>query len=230
MAFFEVEFPRQISYRRVGGPGFSTTVNTSFSGNEQRNKNWSLARSKWTASIITPAADQRPSISQQGFIDLLNAFFLNVGGKGDAFRLFDHVDNQATGAILGTGDGTLATFQLVKTYAIGGRTYSRTIYKPITPDVSNYQGVALTQTVKPYFNGTPVAGGAWTVDATTGIITFSPVPGAGVVVTADCQFDFPVRFDTDDLPIQIEESDVAGGNPIISVNSFQLMEVRAPNF
>jgi uncharacterized protein (TIGR02217 family) len=230
MSFFELEFPRQIQYRRVGGPGFSTTINTGFSGNENRNKNWSRARSEWTASILTPAADQRPAISLQGFVDLLNAFFLNVGGRGDAFRLFDHVDNQALGAILGTGNGTAAVFQLVKTYTIGGRTYTRTIYKPITPAVTNYQGVALAQTVKPYFNGTPVAGGAWSVDATTGLVTFSPVPGAGVVVTADCQFHYPVRFDTDKLPIQVEESDVAGGNPIVSVNSFQLLEVRAPNF
>jgi uncharacterized protein (TIGR02217 family) len=230
MAFFELEFMRQIQYRRVGGPGFSTTVNTSFAGAESRNKNWSLARAEWTASIITPAADQRPTMNQQQFIDALNAFFLNVSGRGDSFRLFDHVDNKATGAILGTGNGTLAVFQLVKTYSIGGRTYTRTIYKPITPDIANYQGVALAQTVVPYFNGTPVAGGAWTVDATTGLVTFAPVPGAGVVVSADCQFHFPVRFDTDKLPIQVEESDVAGGNPIISVNSFKLVETRAPTF
>jgi uncharacterized protein (TIGR02217 family) len=230
MPFFELEFPRQIQYRRVGGPGFSTTVNTGFSGNENRNKNWSLARSEWSASILTPAADQRPSVTLQGFVDLLNAFFLNVTGRGDAFRLFDHVDNQALGAILGTGNGALATFQLLKTYAIGGRTYTRTIYKPITPDIANYQGVALPQTVKPYFNGTPVGSGAWSVNATTGLVTFSPAPGMGVVVSADCQFHYPVRFDTDKLPIQVEESDVAGGNPIISVNSFLLVEVRAPNF
>jgi uncharacterized protein (TIGR02217 family) len=230
MSFFEVEFPRQIQYRRVGGPGFSTTVNEAFSGVENRNKNWSLSRSQWTCSIITPAADQRPSVSQQGFIDLLNAFFLNVSGRGDSFRLFDHIDNQATAAVLGVGDATNAVFQLVKTYSIGGRTYTRTIYKPITPDVANYQGVALPQTVKPYFNGVAVAGGHWTVDATTGLVTFSPVPGIGVVVSADCQFHFPIRFDTDELPIQVEESDVVGGSPIISVNSFKLMETRAPNF
>jgi uncharacterized protein (TIGR02217 family) len=230
MSFFELEFPRQIQYRRVGGPGFSTTVNTSYAGAENRNKNWSIARSEWTCSIITPSLDQRPNMNQQQFVDALNAFFLNVSGRGDAFRLFDHVDNQATGAILGTGNASLAVFQLVKTYSIGGRTYTRTINKPITPDIANYQGVALAQTVKPYFNGVAVAGGAWTVDATTGLVTFAPVPGLGVVVTADCQFHFPVRFDTDKLPIQIEESDVQGGNPIISVNSFKLVEVRAPKF
>jgi uncharacterized protein (TIGR02217 family) len=230
MPFFEVEFMRQIQYRRVGGPGFSTTINKAFGGAENRNRNWAFARSEWTCSIITPAADQRPSISQQVFIDLLTAFFLNVGGRADSFRLYDHIDNQATSAVLGTGNGTQATFQLVKTYAMGGRTYTRTINKPITPDVSNYQGVALAQTVKPYFDGTPVSGGAWSVDAATGLVTFSPVPGSGVVVTADAQFHFPVRFDTDKLPIQLEESDVVGGSPVISVNSFMLMETRAPNF
>jgi hypothetical protein len=50
------------------------------------------------------------------------------------------------------------------------------------------------------------------------------------VVSASGQFHFPVRFDSDDLPIQIEESDVAGGNPIASVNSIQLIEVRPPNY
>ena len=37
----------------------------------------------------------------------------------------------------------------------------------------------------------------FTVDTTTGIITFNLPPAPGLSVTAGCEFDVPVRFDTD---------------------------------
>lgn len=226
MAFFEIEFPRTISYKAVGGPGFNTTVNESFAGFEQRNKNWSASRGKWSVSLITPAGWEG---NRQRFSDLLQAFFLAVSGKGDAFRLFDHKDNAAAGQTLGTGDGTTTTFQLVKNYTIGGRSYQRTITKPITSSVHDYSGLALANTVKIYDNGTLQTSGV-TIDATTGIATFASAPANAHIVTADFQFHYPVRFDTDELPLQVEDSNIRDGEGIVSLNSIQLVEVRAPNY
>ena len=52
-------------------------------------------------------------------------------------------------------------------------------------------------------NGVAQASG-WTVDTTTGIVTFAAAPAAGAVVRAGFEFDVPARFDTDfleyDLP------------------------------
>lgn len=229
MAFFECEFPRAISYRRLGSPvGFSTQVNEGFSGDEQRNRNWANSRGKWTVSIITPPANQR-SGSPQSFIDQLKAFILVVGGKADAFRLFDHLDHQLTAQQIGIGDGSNTHFQLIRTYVIGVRSYVRNITKPITSAVTDYKGAALSNTVRLYLGGTLQASSAWSVDATTGLVTFVSAPGSSVVVSADAQYHYPVRFDLEDLPMQVEPSNVSSGSAIVSV-SLPLVEVKPPNY
>lgn len=228
MAFFEVEFPRIVGFKAQGGPTFNTTVNVGFSGYEQRNRNWSLERAKYTIDLAQAPPSQFAG-TRQAWIDLIHSFFLNVGGKADAFRWFDHVDHQATGEQIGVGDGsTLGPYQLIKTYTIGGRTYTRTIKKPVTAAVNDYTGAALTNTVVLYDNGSVISAAFYSVAATTGIVTFAGghAPGLGHVISADCQFHYPVRFDTDEWQMQIEESDVKDGNPIVTVGSLPLIEVR----
>jgi uncharacterized protein (TIGR02217 family) len=230
-SFFEVEFPRTISYNSTGGSGFNTTTNEGLSGFEQRNKNWATSRGQWQIDLTTPAAFEG---RRQTFLDLLDAFFLVVSGMGDAFRLFDHVDNKAVGSFIGTGSstdggatGTFA-FQLQKVYAIGGRTYIRSISKPITSAVMDYQGNALPDTVVLYDNGIVVSPSIYSVDATTGIVTFHAghAPANTHIITADFQFHYPVRFDMDLMQLQIEESDVKDGSPIGTWASVALKEVR----
>jgi uncharacterized protein (TIGR02217 family) len=229
MAFFEIEFPRAIGYKAIGGPGFSTQVNQGFSGQEQRNRNWAFSKGKWSIDLQTPPPDQF-SGARQGFIDLINSFFLAVGGKADAFRLYDHRDNQWTTAqALGVGNGTQTQFQLTKSYLIGARTYMRTITKPIWSTITDYQGNALANSVTIALNGTPTS--AFTLDPTTGIVTMSSAPGAGVAVTSPSgKFHFPVRFDTDYLPMQVDESYISGGEGIISLHGVELVEVPPPNY
>lgn len=303
MAFFEVEFPKTISYKSTSGRLFNTTVNEGFSGFEQRNKNWATVRGTWQVSLITPASFQS---QRQQFLNLLNSFFLNVTGMGDGFRLFDAIDNTGTSQLLGVGDGVTQTFQIVKQYTIGSRTYTRVIGKPITSAVTDYQGNALANTVVVYRGGVVDPTNRWIVDATTGLVTFATnvsnvsitaatfaggnttytytlssgaalqvgmrivitgmanpgnngtfyiaslgggtftvangaganastqtgtgitdwTPSAGTQLNADFQFHFPVRFDTDEMDLQIEESNVAGGQPIAQWASIVLKEIR----
>ena len=101
--------------------------------------------------------------------------------------------------------------------------------KPIAPPVTDYLGAPLPQTVQIYFNGVQQAyGSAWTLNATTGIVTCTP--GNTVVVTASGQFHYPVRFDVDELPIRVQESDTADGQPIVSIDAAPLIEVLPPNY
>jgi uncharacterized protein (TIGR02217 family) len=304
MSFFEVEFPRTISFKSTRGPGFNTTVNKGFSGFEQRNKNWSASRGQWALSLITPTAFQNNRLQ---FLQLLDAFLLNVSGMGDGFRLFDPLDNSAVNQLLGVGDSTTNTFQLVKKYIIGGRTYVRVVNKPIMSTVADYQGNALANTVVVYRAGVADPTNRWTVDATTGLVqfvqgvshiaisaavftsgpntttytytlssgavlqvgmriiitgmghagnngtfyitalgsgTFTVINALGVTATevgagitdwtpktgdqinADFGFHFPVRFDTDQMQIQVEESDVVGNSPIVSWNGINMVEIR----
>jgi uncharacterized protein (TIGR02217 family) len=51
-------------------------------------------------------------------------------------------------------------------------------------------------------------------------------PAPGVVITATYEFDYPVRFDTDKLAIQIEDSNVAGGQPIVTWSTIMLKELK----
>jgi uncharacterized protein (TIGR02217 family) len=49
----------------------------------------------------------------------------------------------------------------------------------------------------------------WSVDATTGLVTFTPAPAADVAITAEFELDVPVRFDTDDMAVTIESFQAA---------------------
>ena len=60
----------------------------------------------------------------------------------------------------------------------------------------------------------------WSVNATTGVITFAAAPGAGVLVTAGFEFDVPVRFDTDRLDVTWDLDRLG------SIASIPLVEVR----
>jgi hypothetical protein len=54
--------------------------------------------------------------------------------------------------------------------------------------------------------------------------------GGAPVTSPSGQFHYPVRFDTDDLPMQLDESDTLNSNGIISVNAINLVEVFPPNY
>jgi uncharacterized protein (TIGR02217 family) len=96
-----------------------------------------------------------------------------------------------TGQLLGTGDGAIKTFQLVKHYPSGSVVEVRTITKPVAG------------TVRVYKDGVEQLAG-WSVDVTTGVVTFTSAPAAGVAITADFELDVPVRFETDHMAVTIE--------------------------
>jgi uncharacterized protein (TIGR02217 family) len=60
----------------------------------------------------------------------------------------------------------------------------------------------------------------WSVNTTTGIVTFGSAPGAGVAVTAGFEFDVPVRFDTDTLDVTLDLERLG------SITSIPLLELR----
>ena len=197
MAFHEVQFPNDIAYGATGGPEFATSVVATASGFEQRNINWSAARGRW---------DVASGLKKQTQLDTLVAFFRARKGRAHGFRFKDWTDFKATAQALGTGNGTITTFQLIRTYSSGGATDVRTITKPVAG------------TVKVYLAGVLQASG-WSVNTTTGIITFTTAPGNGVAVSADYEFDVPVRFDTDRMAVTIEQINLHqwSGIPIVEI-------------
>jgi uncharacterized protein (TIGR02217 family) len=188
-------FPVDISYGSRGGPGWSTNVVETDSGAESRNQRWSYPRHKFDVAYGTRTMAR---------LENLLYYFNVVGGKAIGFRYKDHMDYKscgrtatpaATDCAIGTGTGALTTFQLYKTYTQGSYTRSRKIVKPIAATVL----IAVAGTTKTLTTH-------YTLNATTGIVTFTAgnIPTAGQAVTAGFEFDVPVRFDTDELSINLD--------------------------
>ena len=199
MNFIEIQFPSDISYGATGGPIYSTDVVTLFSGHEQRNSNWKNARGRYNIASGVKTEKQWQA---------LIAFFRARKGKAIGFRFKDWSDYSATGQQIGIGDGSTTEFQLIRLYTSGSVTVARTINKPVIG------------TVKVYKNSYLRGNTDYSVDYTTGVVTFAKAPTSGVIITADFEFDVPVRFDTDELQISLDSHNSG------SWNSVPLIEVR----
>ncbi len=198
MAFAEVQFPPDIAYGSSGGPEYSTDIVVTHGGHEQRNSNWADARARYNVAH---------GVKTQAQLDALIAFFRARKGRAHGFRFKDWTDYSATAQSLGTGDGSNVSFQLVKSYNSGAVTETRTITKPVAGTVSVYLDSVLQSS-------------GVSVDTTTGIVTFAAAPASGVAVTADFEFDTPVRFDTDRLSASLDDYGVRSWQDI------SLVEVR----
>lgn len=181
MAFHDVLLPDGFQYASSAGPGFQTIVQTSGSGHETRIQRQSQALHR--LSLIK--ALQTPTEAKA-----LKAFALERRGSLHSFKVRDFSDytsaadgeSAATNIdqIIGTGDGTRTTFQLVKRYGyLGPNEYTRTITLPESGSI----GVAI--------DTVPTA--AYTVSS-TGQIVFSSAPADGEIITAGFRFYVPVRF------------------------------------
>lgn len=192
MAFHEVRYPVRLSLGSSGGPERRTEIVTLVNGFEERNSPWAQSRRRYDAGAGMRSLDD---------LAALIAFFEARAGQLHAFRWKDWADYKsclpsetvgATDQVIGTGDGVTTAFQLCKTYASGGVAYTRALEKPVAGSVR----VAISGVVQT----TPAE---FTVEETTGIVTFNLPPPLGSVVTAGCEFDVPVRFDTDRINASI---------------------------
>ncbi|MFC3118906.1 DUF2460 domain-containing protein [Jhaorihella thermophila] len=207
MAFHEVRFPEDISRRARGGPERRTQVVTLASGEEERNASWANSRRRYDVAYGIRRADD---------LAIVVAFFEARNGRLYGFRFKDWADYKscapsqapsATDQQIGTGDGTTTTFQLVKAYSSGSQSWTRTITKPVADSVT----VAI--------DGVEQASG-WSVETTTGLVSFDPAPATGAVITAGFEFDVPVRFDTDTLDVTLDFERLG------SITSIPLLEIR----
>ncbi|MDH6294410.1 TIGR02217 family protein [Agrobacterium fabrum] len=209
VAFHEVRFPLRLALGVSGGPVRRTDIVNLSNGRENRNQRWRNARRAYDAgSGIRSVTD---------LYEVL-AFFEARRGELYGFRFRDPVDfkscppgetTAATDQRIGTGDGVATGFQLVKTYADAGGSFSRRIDKPVEGSVIvSVEGVKAAPT-------------DLSVDHATGMVTFraGPAPPAGAVIRAGFEFDVPVRFAIDRIDINVTAFE-AGRIP-----SIPLMEI-----
>lgn len=208
MAFHDVRFPTDISLNSDGGPVRRTDIISLANGHEVRNSPWAGSRRRFNAGY---------GVKALGDIEAVLAFFEARHGRLHSFRWRDPFDwssaplGQAVSATdqeIGTGDGVTTIFQLQKTYRSGGAAYTRMITKPVADTVRvAVDGVLLAEA------------GDYTLNALSGEVTFMAPPAVGAVLTAGFEFDVPVRFDSDELSINM--SALKAGNipsiPVIEV-------------
>ncbi len=211
-AFHEVRFPVDIGIRSKGGPERRTEIVTLGSGREERNSRWAHARRRYDAGY---------GVRSLATLSQVIGFFEERRGRLYGFRFKDRTDfrstangapPQMTDQVLGIGTGSRAAFALIKTYGGSFAPYQRPISKPVAGSVL----VAAAGQVK-------TLGTHYTLDASTGVITFTAgnIPANGASVTAGFEFDVPVRFDTDRLEIDLASFE-AGDIP-----SIPLIEISA---
>jgi uncharacterized protein (TIGR02217 family) len=207
MAFHEVRFPDNISRGARGGPERRTQVVELASGDEERNASWLNSRRRYDVAYGVRRADDLAAVV---------TFFEARNGRLFGFRFKDWADYKSslpsqaitpTDQQIGTGTGSLKTFQLVKRYTSGAQMWVRTIAKPVAGTVRIALGTVEQMT-------------GWTLDVTNGVITFTTAPGNGAVIRAGFEFDVPVRFDSDSLDVTLDVERLG------SITSIPLLEIR----
>lgn len=215
MSFHDIELDRAYSYGSVIAQGGNTSVIELESGAEERNERWGDTRivANLAFAIKEPETELAPLLD----------FKRCRGHRAHSFRFWNPLDYSTNSAntiadddadlvsetdeLIGTGDASTTQFQLVKTYTSGITTKTRNIKLPIAG------------TVKVAIDGVEQLSG-WSVNTSTGIVTFTVAPSNGAAVTAGCQFNEEVRFESDEDAISIESfsnGQIPGGLRIVSV-------------
>ena len=206
VVFHDVRLSVDVERGAKGGPRFSTTIAELSSGREKRNINWSRPRLEWDIGY---------GIDDKSTHEQVLAFFYARNGRAYGFRFKDWTDYQIgtsstdTPQEIATADGSTTSFQIVRRYTDSSYQYDRKITRPVSGTVR-------------VFLDSVEQGSGWTVDNDTGIITFSVAPTAspdqsiGVI----CEFDVPVRFDTDGLDLTAFRDDA------FSFEQIMIKEIR----
>jgi len=207
MAFHEVRLPTHVSRGARGGPERRVQVVELSSGFEERNARWAKSRRRYDVGFGIRTADDLAEVI---------TFWEARSGPLHGFRFKDWSDFKscapsgtpsATDQVIGTGDNTEDTFQLVKTYVSSSQSYEREIKKVVS-------GTVLIS-----FDSVPQPSG-WTVDNNMGRVTFTSPPGTGVVIRAGFEFDTPVRFENNQIDTTLDWEQVG------SIPSIPLVELR----
>lgn len=188
--FNEARLLDDVMYGSQFGHEYNTRIVTLKSGRESRNGEWELPRGRYSVlyELLSPE-DHAIVISTHRACQ----------GALVGFRFKDWADFEADMEVIGDGDGTEQTFQLVKTYSFGTISAERIITKPVLG------------TVTIFADGNPIPGA--TIDYQTGeVIVDTP---AGAEMSWSGEFDVPVRFLQDQISFQA----AAGNNREVYLTS-----------
>jgi uncharacterized protein (TIGR02217 family) len=184
--FVEERMPEGISWGALGGPKFKTTIMELSSGFEKRNIDWSTTRAEYDVAY---------GVKEQIELDLIRGHFMSVRGRATGFRFKDWQDHTMARQAIGTTDGVHTQWQIYKRYSFGSIFYDRDITKVVAGSLNVWVG------------GTQViTNGGSGLNLTKGIITLGVTTGNLIEVA--CEFDVPVRYDTDHIATALVDYNV----------------------
>lgn len=204
-AFHDVRFPIEIAFGATGGPQRKTQIVKMASGAEARNTRWAHSLRSFNAGTGIKTLDQLQDVV---------SFFEERRGAMHAFRFRDPLDFKSCAAsaepagsdqYLGTGDGVTTRFALTKRYGNGQHSYARPISLPV-------EGSIMVQV-----GGQSVS----TFSFDDGAIILAQAPAPGAEIYAGFRFDVPVRFDTDEMSVNLAKF-AAGDIPTVPLVEVQL--------
>lgn len=201
-SLFDHYVPERYAAGSRGGPGFQTLVTSVQSGFVDSYIFQENALRQYNVSWQGASSPEGLSIES---LEGLAAFFECRLGRARPFLFEDTKDYALEGQLLGTGDDVQVDFQITKTYPLSGVVRTITKPKPGTVSVS-VDAIALIEWVD------------YTVDYTTGVITFSVAPGMDLDVTCTSEFYVPARFDKDEFEGKVSSLLASWQNvPIVEV-------------
>lgn len=183
MTFHDVHIPGSLQYGSGFGPTHSTSIFVTASGHEIRTTQFSQPRHRLRLTRTLQTQAEAAAIKDHAMARRGSVYSFPQQDVSDYTSADDGVSTPATDdQIIGSGDGSRQTFQLIKTYEpTGPAPRARTITLPVDGSVV----VAI--------NGSPTT--AFTVTRPGGIITFTSAPTLGAVITAGFEFEVPVRYE-----------------------------------
>lgn len=201
--------PARIERGSGFGPSFKNVIQEALAGNEQRYAKWAKCRGVGDLSYGLKRSTD-PLGDFKAILALWRAHF----GSLHPFRFKDWSDYVATDELFGNGDGSKTQYQLTKTYdpsqillgTPGSLFYVRSITLVVGTPTIKVDNTVLT----------PVTD--YTI-SDAGVVTFATAPDDLTNLTWDGEFDVPVRFDVDTLPVIFSAADLA------SIRSISIKEV-----
>lgn len=199
MSWIDTPFPPCLAFGIECDPEWSTTVIATIGGRESRLQAWADARHAYDAAFVVRTLEDHA---------LIREHFHMARGRTHSWPLLDPSDHAVTVAEGIAEDAAAAnTYQLLRRYGSGAFAYDRKITRPLA--------VAL------YKSGVLQAGGSYTLDDDTGVVSIAGTTAAALTWAG--QFYTPCRYDVDRLPVRIVNrngSDLlleSGGIPILEV-------------
>ncbi|MBV8187252.1 MAG: DUF2460 domain-containing protein [Alphaproteobacteria bacterium] len=161
-------------------PTFQTRIQRAVSGRESRALDYPYPL--WQFALVYDFLRDNPAAGYDELRTLLGFFMLCQGGFG-TFLFQDPSDCQVAGQQIGIGDASTPAFQLQR--AMGTSLPGGGFSEPI---------VAPNAVRAIYFNGITQDPTTYSVDPTTGLVTFETPPTSRLIITADFTYYFRCRF------------------------------------